>query len=169
MLLRYFNPIGAHASGLIGEDPAGTPNNLVPYVAQVAVGRRAALSVYGDTYPTPDGTGVRDYIHVVDLARGHVAAVAAMTAAGPAALRGRRVYNLGSGVGHSVLDVVRAFEKAAGRAIPYTICPPRAGDVASCYAGARVTCSCAWPPADPLTPVGRARRDAGVGGAALEG
>jgi UDP-glucose 4-epimerase len=133
MTLRYFNPIGAHSSGLIGEDPQGYPNNLLPFVAQVAVGRRPELSVFGDQYNTPDGTGVRDYIHVVDLARGHVAALRCLINADVRC--GHRVYNLGSGVGNSVLEVVRAFEKACGRPIPYKVCPARAGDVASCYAG----------------------------------
>ena len=133
MTLRYFNPIGAHNSGLIGEDPQGHPNNLLPFVAQVAVGRRPELSVFGNEYNTPDGTGVRDYIHVVDLARGHVAAVRCLV--DPSVRCGHRVYNLGSGVGYSVLEMVCAFEKASGRAVPYKICPARAGDVASCYAG----------------------------------
>ncbi len=128
-LLRYFNPIGAHASGRIGEDPAGIPNNLVPYVAQVAVGRLARLRVFGDDYPTPDGTGVRDYIHVVDLAKGHLKALDAL-ASGPGLL----VCNLGTGRGYSVLEVVKAFEAACGRAIPYEIVPRRPGDIAACYA-----------------------------------
>jgi len=128
-LLRYFNPIGAHASGRIGEDPAGIPNNLVPYVAQVAVGRLARLRVFGDDYPTPDGTGVRDYIHVVDLAKGHLKALDAL-ASGPGLL----VCNLGTGRGYSVLEVVKAFEAASGRAIPYEIMPRRSGDIAACYA-----------------------------------
>jgi UDP-glucose 4-epimerase len=127
--LRYFNPVGAHPSGLMGEDPSGIPNNLMPYVAQVAVGQREHLNVYGNDYPTPDGTGVRDYIHVQDLAAGHVAAIQA--------LLGRSesfTVNLGTGQGHSVLDVVHAFEKASGRPIPYQIAPRRAGDVAQCWA-----------------------------------
>jgi len=128
-LLRYFNPIGAHASGQIGEDPAGIPNNLVPYVAQVAVGRLERLRVFGDDYPTPDGTGVRDYIHVVDLARGHLKALEAL-AADPGLL----VCNLGTGRGYSVLEVVKAFEAASGRKIPYDIVPRRPGDIAACYA-----------------------------------
>ena len=128
-LLRYFNPVGAHESGLIGEDPRGIPNNLMPFVAQVAVGRRAQLSVFGGDYPTPDGTGVRDYIHVVDLARGHVAALARLSA-----LDGVRVWNLGTGRGVSVLDMVRAFETASGRPVPYEIVARRPGDVAQCWA-----------------------------------
>ena len=126
-LLRYFNPVGAHPSGRIGEDPAGIPNNLMPYIAQVAVGKREHLNVWGDTYPTPDGTGVRDYIHVMDLAEGHVAALAHIAP-------GIRAYNLGSGRGSSVLEVVRAFEAAAGRQVPYVIAPARAGDVAEVVA-----------------------------------
>lgn len=128
-LLRYFNPVGAHESGWIGEDPRGIPNNLMPYISQVAVGRRECLSVFGDDYPTPDGTGVRDYIHVVDLARGHVKAVEKL-ADGP----GVRVWNLGTGRGYSVLDMVRAMEMASGRPIPYRVVPRRAGDVAQCWA-----------------------------------
>ncbi|KVG62880.1 UDP-glucose 4-epimerase GalE [Burkholderia pseudomultivorans] len=127
--LRYFNPVGAHASGLIGEDPAGIPNNLMPYVAQVAIGKLEKLRVFGSDYPTSDGTGVRDYIHVVDLAKGHIAALDALI---------RRdasfVVNLGTGRGYSVLEVVRAFEKAAGRPVPYEIVARRPGDVAECYA-----------------------------------
>ena len=129
VLLRYFNPIGAHESGLIGEDPKGIPNNLVPYVAQVAVGKRDKVHVFGDDYPTPDGTGVRDYIHVVDLAKGHVAACKAMDT-----LQGVTVCNLGTGKGYSVLEVIRAFSKAAGKEIPYVIEARRAGDIAVCYA-----------------------------------
>ncbi len=128
-LLRYFNPVGAHKSGRIGEDPRGIPNNLMPYISQVAVGRREYLSVFGDDYPTPDGTGVRDYIHVVDLARGHVKAVEKL-AEGP----GVRVWNLGTGQGYSVLDMVRAMERASGRPIPYRIAPRRPGDIAQCWA-----------------------------------
>jgi UDP-glucose 4-epimerase len=128
-LLRYFNPVGAHASGRIGEDPRGTPNNLMPYVSQVAVGRRDKLSVWGDDYDTPDGTGVRDYIHVVDLAEGHVAAVQRLLDHA-----GSFTVNLGTGRGHSVLEVVAAFAAASGRAIPYEIRPRRPGDVASCWA-----------------------------------
>ena len=129
--LRYFNPVGAHDSGLIGEDPRGTPNNLMPYVAQVAVGRRAELSVYGSDYPTPDGTGVRDYIHVCDLADGHVAALRRLFDEA-----GSLTVNLGTGRGYSVLDVVQAYERASGRAIPYRIVARRPGDVAACYADA---------------------------------
>lgn len=129
VLLRYFNPIGAHPSGLMGEDPRGIPNNLLPYIAQVAVGRREKLSIYGDDYDTPDGTGVRDYIHVCDLAQGHVAAIDYM-----AQHEGLSVFNLGTGQGYSVLEVVRAFEKACGRTIPYEIVPRRPGDLAAVYA-----------------------------------
>lgn len=128
-LLRYFNPVGAHVSGLIGEDPQGIPNNLMPYVAQVAVGRRAELSVFGGDYSTPDGTGVRDYIHVVDLARGHLAALNALDKQ-----TGVVPINLGTGQGYSVLDVVAAFEKASGKKVPYRIVDRRPGDVAACYA-----------------------------------
>lgn len=130
-VLRYFNPVGAHPSGSIGEDPAGPPNNLMPYVSQVAVGKRPFLSVYGNDYPTPDGTGVRDYIHVQDLAQGHVAAVRTLLAQGESF-----TVNLGTGHGHSVLEVVRAFEQASGRPVPYQIAPRRAGDIAQCYADA---------------------------------
>jgi UDP-glucose 4-epimerase len=132
MLLRYFNPVGAHPSGTIGEDPAGTPNNLMPYIAQVAVGRHPRLSIYGGDYATPDGTGVRDYIHVMDLASGHVAALDCIGRKGLPALS--RI-NLGTGRGHTVLDVVREFEAASGRAIPFRIVGRRPGDAASCYAG----------------------------------
>jgi len=128
-ILRYFNPVGAHASGLIGEDPQGVPNNLLPYVAQVAVGRRDCLNVWGNDYPTPDGTGVRDYIHVVDLALGHLAALDQLGQA-PQCL----TVNLGTGTGYSVLDMVRAFSAASGRPIAYQFSPRRAGDVAACYA-----------------------------------
>lgn len=128
-LLRYFNPVGAHESGLIGEDPRGIPNNLMPYVAQVAVGRRPYLNVFGGDYPTPDGTGVRDYIHVVDLARGHVAALEKLPQ-----LDGVGTWNLGTGRGVSVLDMVRAFEAASGKPVPYEIVARRAGDVAQCWA-----------------------------------
>ncbi len=128
-VLRYFNPVGAHLSGLIGEDPAGIPNNLMPYVAQVAVGQREHLHVFGSDYPTPDGTGVRDYIHVQDLAAGHVCAIQALLTRGESF-----TVNLGTGRGHSVLEVVRAFEKASGRPIPYRLAPRRAGDVAQCWA-----------------------------------
>ena len=127
--LRYFNPVGAHDSGQIGEDPRGTPNNLMPYVAQVAVGRRAELSVYGSDYPTPYGTGVRDYIHVCDLAEGHVAALRRLFDE-----PGSLTVNLGTGRGYSVLEVVRAYEQASGRPIPYRIVARRPGDVAACYA-----------------------------------
>jgi UDP-glucose 4-epimerase len=131
LLLRYFNPVGAHASGLIGEDPVGVPNNLMPFVAQVAVGRHERLRVFGSDYPTPDGTGVRDYIHVVDLADGHVAALHRILAAD--APRTATV-NLGTGRGHTVLEVVRAFEAASGRSVPFEIVARRPGDVATCYA-----------------------------------
>jgi UDP-glucose 4-epimerase len=127
--LRYFNPVGAHESGLIGEDPRGVPNNLMPYVAQVAVGRRPHLAVYGNDYPTHDGTGVRDYIHVSDLAQGHVAALQRLLGTA-----GSVTVNLGTGKGHSVLDVVAAYAAASGRPVPYQVQPRRAGDVAACYA-----------------------------------
>ena len=153
VLLRYFNPIGAHESGRIGEDPKGIPNNLLPYVAQVAVGKLEQVGVFGDDYPTPDGTGVRDYIHVVDLARGHVAALDWMagrvgtgepigvgSVAGAAAEDGTRrgvgIFNLGTGKGSSVLDVIHAFEAACGHEIPYRIMARRPGDIAECYADA---------------------------------
>jgi UDP-glucose 4-epimerase len=126
-LLRYFNPIGAHESGLIGEDPNGLPNNLLPYVAQVAVGKLDKVRVFGDDYDTPDGTGVRDYIHVVDLAKGHVAALNHLA-------NGTNTYNLGTGNGVSVLEIIEAFEKAAGKTIPYEIVARRPGDIAACYA-----------------------------------
>jgi len=126
-ILRYFNPIGAHQSGQIGENPNGIPNNLLPYVAQVAVGKLQSVGVFGNDYDTPDGTGVRDYIHVVDLARGHVAALQHMKA-------GANVYNLGTGSGTSVLEIIKAFSKACGRDLPYEIKPRRAGDIAACYA-----------------------------------
>ena len=129
VLLRYFNPIGAHPSGLIGEDPKGIPNNLVPYVAQVAVGKLEAVQVFGNDYPTPDGTGVRDYIHVVDLARGHVCAIKKLQTN-----CGLFICNLGTGHGYSVLDVIHAFEKACGKKLPYVIDPRRPGDIAECYA-----------------------------------
>ena len=130
-LLRYFNPIGAHESGRIGEDPNGIPNNLMPYITQVAVGKREFLSVFGDDYDTHDGTGVRDYIHVVDLAKGHLKAVEKVMN-----LKGVEPYNLGTGIGYSVLDVVKNFEKASGVEIPYKIAPRRTGDIATCYADA---------------------------------
>ncbi len=128
-VLRYFNPVGAHASGQIGEDPQGIPNNLMPFVSQVAVGRRPFLSVFGDDYPTVDGTGVRDYIHVVDLAQGHLAALACASKA-----PGLFTVNLGTGTGYSVLQMVKAFEKASGRPVPYQVVSRRPGDIASCYA-----------------------------------
>ena len=128
VLLRYFNPVGAHPSGRIGENPNGIPNNLMPYITQVAVGKRAELGVFGNDYNTPDGTGVRDYIHVVDLARGHVAALSAIEQK-----CGLAIYNLGTGKGYSVLDVVHAFERSTGIHIPYRILPRRAGDVATSY------------------------------------
>ena len=136
-ILRYFNPVGAHPSGLIGEDPQGIPNNLMPFVAQVAVGRREALSVWGSDYATPDGTGVRDYIHVVDLSLGHLKALEALKASrGPQINKdaGCLTVNLGTGQGYSVLDVVHAYEQASKRSIPYRIAPRRPGDIASCYA-----------------------------------
>ena len=129
VLLRYFNPVGAHESGLIGEDPQGIPNNLMPYVSQVAIGRRDHLTVFGDDYDTPDGTGVRDYIHVVDLARAHVLAVRYAEDH-----RGCEVFNIGTGRGSSVLEIVHAFEKACGHSIPYVVGPRRAGDLATVYA-----------------------------------
>ncbi len=129
VLLRYFNPVGAHHSGLIGEDPNGIPNNLMPFITQTAVGKRESLSVFGGDYPTTDGTGVRDYIHVVDLALGHLKAVEKITS-----LAGVLSVNLGTGRGYSVLEMIKAFEKVSGRAIPYTIAPRRSGDIASCYA-----------------------------------
>lgn len=128
MLLRYFNPVGAHKSGLIGEDPEGIPNNLTPYIAKVAIGELKEIGVFGNDYDTPDGTGVRDYIHVVDLAKGHVSAIEHMKKSGV------YTYNLGTGVGYSVLDVIHAFEKACGKPLPYAIKPRRDGDIASCYA-----------------------------------
>jgi UDP-glucose 4-epimerase len=131
-ILRYFNPVGAHTSGLIGEDPQGTPNNLMPYVAQVAVGRREYLNVWGSDYPTHDGTGVRDYIHVVDLALGHLKALQRLDQPQCVAV------NLGTGVGYSVLDVVKAFESASGQRIPHRLSPRRLGDVAACYADPRL-------------------------------
>ena len=128
-LLRYFNPIGAHKSGLIGEDPNGIPNNLMPYIAKVAVGKLPVIHVFGNDYPTPDGTGVRDYIHVVDLARGHVCAIKKLETN-----CGLFICNLGTGKGYSVMDVIHAFEKACGKELPYVIEPRRAGDIAECYA-----------------------------------
>ena len=143
-LLRYFNPVGAHESGLIGEDPRGTPNNLMPYISQVAVGKRPRLQVFGNDYDTPDGTGVRDYIHVTDLAEGHVAALRYLLDGGGRSL----TVNLGTGQGCSVLRLVRAFEKASGRPIPYDIVARRPGDVAACYADATLAQAAAqrgWP------------------------
>ncbi|MDE7191051.1 MAG: UDP-glucose 4-epimerase GalE [Clostridia bacterium] len=128
-LLRYFNPIGAHKSGLIGEDPNGIPNNLMPYITQVAIGKLQKLSVFGDDYPTRDGTGVRDYIHVLDLAHGHILALKKLMSGS-----GLVIYNLGTGNGYSVLDMVKAFEKASGKKVPYVIAPRRSGDIAECYA-----------------------------------
>ena len=130
VLLRYFNPVGAHESGLIGEDPNGIPNNLTPYIAKVAIGELKEVGVFGNDYPTPDGTGVRDYIHVVDLAQGHVAVIDKI------AKSGVYTFNLGTGVGYSVLDVIHAYEKACGHTLPYVIKPRRAGDIAACYANA---------------------------------
>ena len=128
-ILRYFNPIGAHSSGLIGEDPKGIPNNLLPYISQVAVGKLKELMVYGNDYPTHDGTGVRDYIHVVDLARAHLKAIERA-----AAVTGTEYYNIGTGVGYSVLDIVKAYEAATGKNVPYRIVASRPGDIAECYA-----------------------------------
>ncbi len=130
VLLRYFNPVGAHESGLIGEDPKGIPNNLTPYIAKVAIGELQEVGVFGNDYPTPDGTGVRDYIHVVDLAKGHVAAIDKLNK------NGVYTYNLGTGKGYSVLDVIHAFEKACEHPLPYAIKPRRAGDIAECYSDA---------------------------------
>ena len=135
-LLRYFNPVGAHPSGTLGEDPNGIPNNLMPYVTQVAIGKLPQLSVFGDDYPTPDGTGVRDYIHVVDLARGHLAALKALDKQA-----GVLTVNLGTGRGYSVLEMIRAFEEASGRPVPYRIVGRRPGDVAQCYADASLAAS----------------------------
>ncbi len=137
-ILRYFNPVGAHASGLIGEDPQGIPDNLMPFVAQVAVGRREFLNVWGNDYPTPDGTGVRDYIHVVDLALGHLKTLEALGSSEWECQFGCLTVNLGTGTGYSVLDMVRAFERASGRPIPYKIAPRRPGDIASCYADTKL-------------------------------
>ena len=132
ILLRYFNPIGAHKSGTIGENPSGIPNNLMPYVTQVAVGKRDHLNVFGNDYDTPDGTGVRDYIHVVDLAKGHVKALDKIKENA-----GLKIYNLGTGIGYSVLDIVKNFEEATGVKIPYEIAPRRPGDIATCYSSAK--------------------------------
>lgn len=129
-ILRYFNPVGAHESGLIGEEPKGIPNNLMPYVVRVASGQLKELSVFGNDYNTPDGTGVRDYIHVVDLAKGHVAALKKLDKE----QNGMYIYNLGTGTGYSVLDMVKAFEKSTGKKVPYKIAPRRQGDIATCYA-----------------------------------
>ena len=133
VLLRYFNPIGAHESGLIGEAPNGIPNNLMPYINQVALGKLDHLRVFGNDYPTPDGTGVRDYIHVVDLAKGHVSALKKLEKEG----EGLYIYNLGTGNGYSVLDMVKAFEKSTGKEVPYKIAPRREGDIATCYADSK--------------------------------
>jgi UDP-glucose 4-epimerase len=130
-ILRYFNPVGAHDSGLIGEDPNGIPNNLLPYIAQVAVGKLPELAVFGNDYPTPDGTGVRDYIHVVDLAEGHLCALRALA---EPTRTGAHVWNLGTGQGYSVLEMVRAFEAASGQPVPYRVATRRPGDIATCYA-----------------------------------
>ena len=129
--LRYFNPVGAHESGQIGEDPNGIPNNLLPYIAQVAIGRLEKLGIFGDDYPTADGTGVRDYIHVMDLAEGHLKALDHLPA-----ISGYKAYNLGAGKGYSVLEMVKAFEKASGREVPYQILPRRDGDLAAFWADA---------------------------------
>lgn len=129
-ILRYFNPVGAHESGLLGEEPQGIPNNLMPYVVRVASGELKELSVFGNDYDTPDGTGVRDYIHVVDLAKGHIKALEKIDKEG----KGLFIYNLGTGTGYSVLDMVKAFEQATGKKVPYKIAPRRAGDIATCYA-----------------------------------
>ena len=129
-ILRYFNPVGAHESGLIGEEPQGIPNNLMPYIVRVAAGQLKELSVFGNDYNTPDGTGVRDYIHVVDLAKGHIKALEKLDKEG----KGLFIYNLGTGTGYSVLDMVKAFERATGMNVPYKIAPRREGDIATCYA-----------------------------------
>lgn len=134
ILLRYFNPIGAHESGKIGEDPNGIPNNLLPYVAQVAVGKLEKINVFGDDYDTPDGTGVRDYIHVVDLAKGHVKALDKIDEMLKEKEGGVKIYNLGTGHGTSVLEIIKAYEKAAGKSLPYVITKRRPGDIATCYA-----------------------------------
>ena len=132
-ILRYFNPVGAHKSGLIGEDPNGIPNNLMPYITKVAIGELKELRVFGNDYPTHDGTGVRDYIHVVDLAKGHVSALKKLEKEG----EGLYIYNLGTGNGYSVLDMVKAFEKSTGKEVPYKIAPRREGDIATCYADSK--------------------------------
>jgi len=132
-LLRYFNPIGAHDSGMIGEDPNGIPNNLMPYVAQVAIGKLTQLSVFGDDYPTRDGTGIRDYIHVVDLVQGHIKAIQALN--GEHFKQGAcKAYNLGAGRGYSVLEIIDAFQRVTGKTIPYQMSPRRTGDLAECFA-----------------------------------
>ena len=141
--LRYFNPVGAHESGLIGEDPQGIPNNLMPFVAQVAIGKREFLNVWGDDYPTPDGTGVRDYIHVMDLAEGHVAALNNL-GEHASARTSLLTANLGTGRGYSVLDMVKAFEQASGRTIRYNVAPRRAGDIAQCWAAPQSIRAVAW-------------------------
>ncbi len=141
-ILRYFNPVGAHESGLIGEDPNGIPNNLLPYIAQVAVGKLPELAVFGNDYPTHDGTGVRDYIHVVDLAEGHLQALNALETR-----TGAHVWNLGTGQGYSVIDMVQAFEAASGKLVPYSISPRRPGDIATCYADpTKAACELGWKP-----------------------
>ncbi|MGS2722682.1 UDP-glucose 4-epimerase GalE [Porticoccus sp. GXU_MW_L64] len=146
IILRYFNPVGAHISGTMGEDPQGIPNNLMPFIAQVAVGRREQLSVFGDDYPTPDGTGVRDYIHVVDLAEGHIAALQ-----GVGQTAGFHVYNLGTGKGSSVLEMVAAFSEACGHEVRYQICPRRPGDIAECWADpGKAMTELNWTPAKTL-------------------
>jgi UDP-glucose 4-epimerase len=131
--LRYFNPIGAHESGIIGEDPKGIPNNLLPYITKVAIGKLECLNVFGNDYPTPDGTGVRDYIHVVDLARGHVASINKIND-----MQGYKIYNLGTGTGYSVLDIVNAFNRVNGNLVKYEIAARRPGDVDECFASPRL-------------------------------
>lgn len=139
-ILRYFNPVGAHESGLIGEDPNGVPNNLLPYIAQVAVGKFSELAVFGNDYPTPDGTGVRDYIHVVDLAQGHLRALEVLEGCD-----GVHSWNLGTGQGYSVLEMIRAFEAVSGKSVPYRIAPRRLGDIAICYADPTLAqCQLGW-------------------------
>jgi len=139
-ILRYFNPVGAHESGLIGEDPHGIPNNLLPHIAQTAIGKLPELEIYGDDYPTHDGTGVRDYIHVVDLAEGHLKALEALETR-----TGTHVWNLGAGQGYSVMDILRAFEAASGKSVPYRIAPRRLGDIATCYADpTKAACELNW-------------------------
>jgi UDP-glucose 4-epimerase len=139
-ILRYFNPVGAHESGLIGEDPNGIPNNLLPYISRVAAGKLPELAIFGNDYPTPDGTGVRDYIHVVDLAEGHLYALKAIKVRA-----GAHVWNLGTGQGYSVLQIIRAFEAASGKSVPYRIAPRRPGDIAICYADpTKAECDLGW-------------------------